>query len=814
MLQTQVMRILLASVTTLIACTLAPLASAQAPAPKTNNEPVYRALRDAGLADAVLVENLVLHRDNGTITFKSGTLAFTPPQMGRDTIAIFVGEGEFTFNPVHPVDLNYMRSVSGQSSLTETFDHALFCFSDTTGKEIRDQSKSHAADPKAAEYLNDYRHRLRSRLESPRSLLESLVTGDAMDNVEADLLTDLYNPKQPGAFNAYLHGKKHSDLRFFVRPRGAFPELGTPEEVALINYDPEAQQEGIWYLSHTVAELQNHTASSDENKRSVESQSYKISTTITKADHLVATTEIHLRAVTEGDRVIKLALLPNLRVTRASADGQEIPFIQEDRKLDGSLYAVLPAAMAKGSEHTLALEYAGDKVIHKAGAGNYSVGAREDWYPNVNTFRDHAQYDLTFQVPKQFGLVSVGKLEKSSVEKDQSATHWVSDFPIAVAGFNFGDFKVKKITDPQSGFTIEGYANSQLPDSLKAAEMAGISGLSPVSMMDTGMSEAQNSIRLFSAWFGKSEFGRIAITQQPEANFGQSWPALVYLPLFSFLDATNRWQIMGQISPRLQAFVDEVTPHEVSHQWWGHMVGWSTYHDQWLSEGFATFSAGLYLQATEKTPDKYQKYWETARKDLLDKNNFGQRANDAGPVWLGLRLSSFKNDEGYQEVVYRKGAYVLHMLRQLMWDSTNGDKNFMAMMQDFVKQYKGKNASTEDFQRVVEQHMTAAMDIAGDHKMTWFFSEWVYGITVPKYKIESTVTPAADGKFQLKAQVTQSDVSTNFAMQVPIYLDFGTQVVRLGSAKLIGNTSVDVDVMLPKQPKRVLINYWHDVLEQ
>ena len=72
------------------------------------------------------------------------------------------------------------------------------------------------------------------------------------------------------------------------------------------------------------------------------------------------------------------------------------------------------------------------------------------------------------------------------------------------------------------------------------------------------------------------------------------------------------------------------------------MVGWESYHDQWLSEGFADFSASLYLQFTEKKPDKYLKFWESARKRIIDKNNFGRRADDAGPVWMGLRLESLQ----------------------------------------------------------------------------------------------------------------------------------------------------------------------------
>ena len=27
--------------------------------------------------------------------------------------------------------------------------------------------------------------------------------------------------------------------------------------------------------------------------------------------------------------------------------------------------------------------------------------------------------------------------------------------------------------------------------------------------------------------------------------------------------------------------------HEVAHQWWGHVVGWKSYRDQWMSESFA-----------------------------------------------------------------------------------------------------------------------------------------------------------------------------------------------------------------------------------
>src|ERR1039457_2587762 len=375
------------------------------PAGFAPTDPLYKSMREAALADSLVVENIVLKRDAGTITLKSGALAFTAPAMGRDTMAVFVGEGEFTFTPISATDRNYIVSLTGHDTVSEQFDRALFCFTDDTGKEIRASAKTPSNDPKLADALRDFRKKLRSRLESPRSLLEYLLTNVSMDNLEADVLTDLYNPHATGFFSAYFYGRKHSDLRFHVRPRGAFPELATPDEVAVINLDPEATQEGIWYLSHLGREFNAHSASSDENNRVVQADHYKIDTTIAKNDHFTASTEVQFHAVSDGDRVIKFSLLPNLRVGRVSTGGQDVPFIQEEKKEDASFYAVMPEPMAKDSAHELLIEYTGYKVVHKEGGGNFSVGARDSWYPNVNTFRDHARYDLTFKVPKKYTLV-------------------------------------------------------------------------------------------------------------------------------------------------------------------------------------------------------------------------------------------------------------------------------------------------------------------------------------------------------------------------------------------------------------------------
>jgi aminopeptidase N len=144
-----------------------------------------------------------------------------------------------------------------------------------------------------------------------------------------------------------------------------------------------------------------------------------------------------------------------------------------------------------------------------------------------------------------------------------------------------------------------------------------------------------------------------------------------------------------------------VGPHEVAHQWWGHLVGPKTYHDEWLSEGFADYSAGLFLQVTGGD-SKLRGYLEAQKEAIIAPlRNSSMRACDAGPIWLGRRLSTDKNPDAYSRLVYSKGAYVLHMLRMMFYNyNTKDDSRFIAMMRDFATTHRGRGASTDDFRAV------------------------------------------------------------------------------------------------------------------
>lgn len=777
-------------------------------APNSNKH--YRALRDANAFETFTVNNLVIVRDVGKLTLRTGTISFLPSLLEKVTVAVFIGDGEFSLTPYARTERDYLRSLVGTDQVLEPFGKSVFCFTDQSYDEISRQAQRAPAATAAQEVLKDFRNRMRSRTDRPRSLLEAMLNDETIENIEAELLTDLYNPSQPGFFDAYIGGRKHGDLRFKVRPRGAFPQLLAPEEVALINVDPDGSDEGIWYLGHSESEQKNGKASSNEDKRQFDALHYKIETVIDRSEKLTASTDFTLAALGNGERVLKFGLLPSLRVTRVSIAGSDIDFIQEKQKEDGSFYFILPDAMVKGREYTVKIEYQGNKVIEDAGGGNFAVGARTSWYPSVNAFSDRATFDLTFKVPNLYTLVGVGKLDKEWREGDFSASHWVAKEPLLVAGFNYGRFKKKAISDSDTKYEIEGYAAHEMPDSLRG--VPNIEGMSPSRLTENTIVEAQNSIRLFTAFFGATPYQRIAITQQPEFDFGQSWPTLVYLPISAFLDSTQRYRLLGGISTSLTEFIQEVTPHEVAHQWWGHLVGWASFHDQWLSEGFADFSASLYLEHVERKRDKYLRFWEASKESILNKNQYGRRPNDAGPIWQGLRLDTKKNPGAYSRVVYSKGAYVLHMLRWIMFDTKTGDQQFIEMMKDFVKTHYNGSASTEDFKHAVERHMNPRMDLDGNGKMDWFFNQWVYGTEIPKYRLDYSFTSDA-GSVVLVLTLTQGGVPEDFKMVVPIYLDFGDRIVRLGTANITGNSSTpELKVKLPAKPKRVLVDANRDIL--
>jgi hypothetical protein len=411
---------------------------------------------------------------------------------------------------------------------------------------------------------------------------------------------------------------------------------------------------------------------------------------------------------------------------------------------------------------------------------------------------------------------------EEKLEGDERVSVWRSERPIRVAGFNYGKFRKLERNDAESGVTVEVYTNPGEPDFLRqinfALENRVDPGLHHVSanadaLAESALADGINTARVGALYFGRLPESAISITQQTQAFFGQSWPTLIYLPYIAAFDATVRHELgLHDASD----FVDSVGPHEFAHQWWGHRVGWSSYRDQWLSEGFAEFTAALVAQFTEGIR-RADGMWEKARRWILWKPRYASIANDeAGPISDGWRLSTWRNRSAPQAMIYSKGAYILHMLRMAMRepDAVEPDRRFIAMMKDFAVSSANRNPTTRDFQEVVERHLTPELDAAGSGKMDWFFDQWVEGTEIPRFESKLQVDRVGDGRYRIHGTIRQSEVSPGFRTLVPVYVLTKGVVRRVGRIPMSGSETkpVEIEESLPAPPEKALINALHDVL--
>jgi aminopeptidase N len=304
------------------------------------------------------------------------------------------------------------------------------------------------------------------------------------------------------------------------------------------------------------------------------------------------------------------------------------------------------------------------------------------------------------------------------------------------------------------------------------------------------------------------------------ANGADSLPGMVYVPPaaaagFSSIVSQRMVRSGGNapsMDPRARTALDEAFASLMALQWWGNTVTPASFHDQWLSTGLGMFSASVY--DTEANNGDYKERWENARKGLLEKNRYGVRPNDAGPVWMGILNDAPKTPGASFMLNAQKGAFVIQMLRSLMWDPHSGDEDFQAMMQDFLERFANSLVSTEDFQQVVEKHMKPPMDLDGNHRMDWFFGEWIYGSEVPGYRLEYSLKPGERGGTPMEGKLTQSGVSPSFRMAVPVFGEFAGRKDRIGVMVLRGNSTHEFKVTLAQRPKQVLLNINHDVLSE
>ncbi len=713
---------------------------------------------------AALVSGLTLERDVGRFTLESGAMFLLSPVNGRTVGALFMGRGRFAMTPPTAIERDQLHRVHGAGSLDERFTTLFLLFSNTTLAEL--EAKLAFAEgevPRGAE-------------RQVRDALKYLCDEDSQ-SADPAIMVALLSEQSTGMFYAHFAERRNEPMMFRVDPE-------RDEEVSLLRRARHGSgnvAEVITQFSWQQDYLEGR-GDSEGDRGLAEIRRYTIETTLSANVwgelSFAARAALEVSAVGAEREWVWLLLYPGLEVDSAFwADGRAAAFFKGQES--PVLWIRSDPPLSPERTRRLTLHYHGD-LIDRVGDW-FFIESSGAWYPRTGT-RAPALFDLQFRSPTRYPLVSVGELVELREEGDVTVSRWVTSEPVRNATFNLGIFETHEVE-------IDGAP----PVTLLVSE-AGHRDLSRWLMRHRGMKEEvgadiANSLKFFQSVFGDAPRKRFYASEIPYAR-GESFPGMIQLSWTTF-QMTRR---QGE---------DEVfRAHEVAHQWWGIGVDFRSYHDQWLSEGFSQFAGLWYLQTVHRDNEKYFSMLRRWREEIVD----DRRGRDpAGPIWLGHRATTGAGLVGYGLVVYNKAAWVLHMLRVLMLDlQTVNEDGFKAMLRDFYATYAGRQASTEQFRRVVERHTR--------RDMTWFFDQWVYGTAVPTYRVSHRVESVPDGSYRVRLRVRQENTPDDFEMYVPVSVQLdGNQWARLRVHVKGPVTELDLPLM-PSEPRRLVFNDIEGVL--
>ncbi|HMD31515.1 MAG TPA: M1 family aminopeptidase [Candidatus Acidoferrales bacterium] len=752
-------------------------------------------------AHVAAVENVSLQRDAIKITLISGQIQFAQPLAGRPFGAAFRGRGRVEVAPPNKMEAQQLQLLCGQNTLDLEFAEGAFFFNDQTFNDVAKQVHWSESGGGPAELM-------KARMD------EQEINGT---QIKPRLLRSLLS-KDPAANRIFFADLKTKDKGWIEFTFDA----DQIEEVSVRRWRDWGRGRGLdtWMAFPAGGRSPFEADQAPGVKDSYTTPSYKMDVSITTAAELTATTQAVVEEHVTGDQVLLFDFDSNLRMDSVKDErGAALVFFQARERKDSRsstgdyLAVVLPEPAEKGRTKTLEFHYSGKRVVNKVGAGNYfceSFG----WYPaRESAWHERHLFEMTFHIPKQFALTATGVKASEEVQGSVSTSVWKNEVPLVVAGFGFGDFKV--VTEKAGNVDIEVYA-ARNPDDIFASigaqtSMGGLDVFTPSAMAKVMGAEVANMVKAFDVYFGPFPYTRLSATNIPY-SYGQGWPMLLYLSALSFLDSTQRNALGFSASGQVMV-TDFFRAHETSHQWWGHKVSWKTYHDQWMSEGFAQFSGNLYVQL-RRNMDDYLNQIKLDRQSLFSEDPHGRRYESLGPVWMGWRTSSSDSPGAYSVIIYRKGGLVLNTLRWMLRDQTSQDPDarFIGMMREFTQIYANKAASTEDFKAVAEKYMTSAMDIDGNHKLNWFFRQYVYGTGIPQYKLKYDLSNGDPGKIKISLTVTRvNDLGPDWVDIVPLYAETEKKTVRLGWLTVRGK-ELTTEFQIPTRISGLVLNANYDAL--
>lgn len=824
---------------------LVPEQAAQAHSPGPA-ESLYLQLGNVGLDSTRVfkVRGAALDRAAIHIDLEDGNIAFTKDVLGRITGAFFEGYGEVLLSPPNEVERRSMSLFTGMAILEERFSTAYFRFNDNAAADLQSGLRA-PEDPE--QFANRWDSTARNlaqvdamRLLASFSRLLPAANGASGNSIDPDdhMLHVRVSGDKLGVFDVFYDSTTDEQVEAgqakTLANGNAFYDVWTSFAVESANRkSPKDVPQAI-------------PAETESREDPVRVRSFVIDAHVHPPKEIDAEATLQLDIGRSGSRFLSFDLSRFLDVKAVEADGSPVEFIHNPavegtrraRSGNDIVALILPEPTRKGQEMKLHFVYGGD-VLADAGPGLLYVGARGTWYPNRGLAM--ADFDLTFHYPPEWTLLATGKptpisptppADNNNVMHEQ-VSRWVSERPMPVAGFDLG--KYNHAAAQAADIKVEAYAGLEMerqfprpsmpvmpldpkpplpslppalitPDISPARNAAGVAGM------------AANAILYYAARFGPFPYSHLALTQLPGEE-SQGWPGLIFLSSYAFLNRRDQADLHMNATG---VIIDRLIPaHETAHQWWGDLITWSSYRDQWFSEGLANYCALMMEQ--EKNPAGFRLVLEKYRAELANKNKDGNSLRDAGPVTLGSRLLSSHFPEGYEAISYGRGTWLFHMLRTMLQDgenrkrdssATDQDEPFVRSLRKLRERYEGKAITSRELLEVFAEDLPPSLRYEGKASLDWFLDGWVNGTSLPQLELQGVKFAARQNGTLVSGTIRQKNAPPTLVTSVPVYAVVGSKgSILLGRVFADGPES-PFRLNAPAGTRKVVLDPYETVLTE
>lgn len=490
-----------------------------------------------------------------------------------------------------------------------------------------------------------------------------------------------------------------------------------------------------------------------------------------------AKAEVTIQLLKDNVSLIDLDL-GELSVDSVTVDGQQARF----EHTNGRLNVTVSTPKARDARMVVTVTYHGapkdglilssDKSGNRSAVGDNWPDRVHHWIPSLDHPSAKATVRFTVTAPERNLVVANGAFDK--VETTASGTRtWSyterSPIPPYCMIIAVGQFALIKPDGPT--ITPLSY---YVPQSDKDFALRGFAPANP-------------SLKLFSETIAPYPYEKLALIVGATRFGGMENSSAIVFGSNLFDPRSNSDPVSSVFN--LRPGIVRLIAHEIAHQWFGDSVTESTWADIWLSEGFATYFAGLFIQRHEGE-QAFRRYMDSQAEVYL---NYAKRRRTPLFDTETESLMGLLNGNSYQ-----KGSWILHMLRGRL-----GDEAFSKGLRAYYRAHEHATASTEDLRTALEQ--------ASGSNLKEFFARWVYAAGHPHYEVSwEWQRVKTRGSLTLNLQQTQQDAPFLDPLQVEIVTAKGPQrttikpmgrqtTMRIPVASLPTKITVDPDGLLLKE---------------